>query len=334
MLPFLFNFLGVLWKDVALSSSWFFAAAWTLRRRELGGRAHAIEFTAIWLAFLYGALVRSNSILGAAPLALHLAGGDVLSRRLWPQLTACVLAPALLLLSQHLLNDEVLHARHEYAEDSLMLFDLTAISHAVNSNLIPGPWTADEARRIPGCYQPERWEWYGNEKCVFISNMYDDRQLWGSKMVFDAWWSAVRTHPGDYLQHRLAYTNEFMRFGWAIPAQDIWTYSDMQDARHAHHPGRIYRAYEAITFWLQSTALFRPWMWLLLSTVVFTASFLRADSGARRFASALSASAIIYLLTYIVFGVAPDFRYAYWSICATVAALAALLCAPRKPAHP
>ncbi len=164
---------------------------------------------------------------------------------------------------------------------------------------------------------------------MFISNMYDDRQLWGSKMVFDAWWAAVRAHPAAYVQHRLAYTNELMRFSWQIPAGDIWTHSDMLDARYAHHPGRIYEAYEETAFVLQSTALFRPWMWLLLAGAIFAASFWRADSGTRRFASALSASAIIYLLTYIVFGVAPDFRYAYWSICATLAALAALLCAPQ-----
>jgi putative flippase GtrA len=63
-----------------------------------------------------------------------------------------------------------------------------------------------------------------------------------------------------------------------------------------------------------------------LSCTLFAVSFWRPDTPARRFASALSASAIIYLLTYVLFGVASDFRYAYWSICAAIAAFAALVC--------
>lgn len=334
LMPFVFNFLGVLWKDVALASSWFFAAAWTLRRRELGRRAHVVELALIWLAFLYGALVRANSIFGAAPLALYLAGGDVLSRRIRPLIAACVLTPALLLVTAHVVNDDVLRARHEHAEDSLMLFDLNGISHAIRHNLIPGPWTPQQAQHIPDCYHPDKWEWFSQDDCVFITDTYDSRQLWGSRIFSEAWLAAVSAHPGAYLQHRLAYTNEFMRVGWSIPAHDIWTGSEIPDPRYAHHPGLIFRAYGAIMERLQDTPFFRPWLWLLLGGAVFAASFRRADSEARRFAGALSASAIIYLLTYIVFGVAADFRYAYWSICATVAALAALACAPRAQSRP
>lgn len=42
------------------------------------------------------------------------------------------------------------------------------------------------------------------------------------------------------------------------------------------------------------------------------------DSPADAFALAMSGSAIIYLLTYLPFGVAPDFRYAYWAVLAAL----------------
>lgn len=329
-LPFVFNYLGVLWKDVALASSWFFALAWTFRRRELGKPAHVVELVAVWLAFSYGALVRVNSLLAAAPLVLYLCGSDVLSKRIWPQIASCVLTPALILAGTHFINDVVLRAKHEQPVDSLLIFDLQGMSHALNRNLLPGPWTPDEAQRIPGCYRPDNWSWYFNgNDCGFIVDMYYQRDLWGSKTISAAWLSAVSAHPGAYVRHRIDFTGEFMRLRWSSPAHDIWTDSAIDDARYAFHPGWIFRAYVTLCEKLAQTPFFRPWFWLLLSSAVFGLSLRRADGGARRFASALSASAIVYLLTYVVVGVASDFRYAYWSVCAVVAALAALICTQR-----
>lgn len=328
-LPFVFNFLGVLWKDVALASSWFFAVAWTLHRRELGRAAHILELAAIWLVFSYGALVRANSIFAAAPLALYLAGGDVLSKRIWPQIAAGILTPTLILAGTHVIDNKILHAKHDYPEDSLLLFDLHGMSNVLDRNLLPGPWTPQEARRIPGCYHPDSWSWFfdGNA-CGFIVDRYYERNLWGSKSISSAWLETVKAHPGAYARHRIAFTSEFMRIRWSTPPRDIWTDSAMEEARYAHHPGPIFRAYETLCENLADTPFFRPWFWLLVSGAAFAVSLRRADSGTRRFASALCASAIIYLLTYIAVGVASDFRYAYWSICAALAALTALVCAP------
>lgn len=333
LLPFVFNFLGVLWKDVALASSWFFAAAWTLRQREMGRPAHIVQLIAIWLAFGYGALVRSNSIFAAAPLAIYLAGGDVLSRRIWPQIAACVFIPGLILAGTQVVNNTVLHASHEHTEDSLLLFDLHGMSHGLKRNLLPGQWTPDESREILRCYHPDEWGWFfDREECSFIVDYYYNHDTWGSKVISSAWLSAIKTHPAAYLRHRIAFTGEFMRISWSSPAHNIWTDSAIEDPRYVFRPGPIFRGYQWLCEKLAATPFFRPWFWLLLNGAVFALSLRRADGGARHFASALSASAAIYLLTYILIGVASDFRYAYWSICAALAALAALICTPRAGA--
>lgn len=329
-LPFVFNFLGVLWKDVALASSWFFALGWTFRQRTLDRPTHIVGLVAIWLAFTYGALVRANSIFAAAPLALYLTGSDVLSRRIWPQIAACILTPALLLAGTHVVNDALLRAKQEKPIDSLLIFDLQGMSHALDRNLLPGPWTPDEALRIPACYRADNWSWFFNgNDCGFITDRYYQHDLWGSKIISSAWLSAVTDHPAAYIRHRIDFTSEFMRLRWSSPERDIWTDSAIEDPRYAFHPGPIFRAYVALCQKLAATPFFRPWFWLLLGCVVFGLSLRRADTTTRRFASALAASAIIYLLTYIVVGVASDFRYAYWSICAALAALAALIRTPR-----
>lgn len=49
------------------------------------------------------------------------------------------------------------------------------------------------------------------------------------------------------------------------------------------------------------------------------------ETPAGAFALAMSGSAIIYVLTYLPFGVAPDFRYAYWAVLAALTGGAAVL---------
>jgi len=49
------------------------------------------------------------------------------------------------------------------------------------------------------------------------------------------------------------------------------------------------------------------------------------ESPAGAFALAMSGSAIVYVLTYLPFGVAPDFRYAYWAVLAALTGGAAVI---------
>lgn len=324
LLPFVFNYLGLLWKDVALASAWVFASGIAFRRLARGKGSNAAEHAVIWLAFLYGVLVRANSIFAAAPLALCFLRTDMFSRKLWPQAAALVLVPVLLLGATSLFNGGVLHAEREHPEDSLFLFDLVGISHNIGANVVPGPWTPAQAARIPSCYGPDKWDHVGMGACSFLTQTLDDRELWGTPLISRAWITEIMRHPGAYAAHRFAHANQFLRWLGPIPVEDGFLESEMTDPRYMQTPGSIFRAYEAACEALETTPLFRPYFWLLIAGCVFAASWFAADAPQRRFASALSASALIYLLTYIPFGVAPDFRYAYWSVIASIAALAAL----------
>jgi hypothetical protein len=323
LLPFVFNYLGLLWKDVALAAAWIFAAGIAFRRLARGEKLKPVEHAVIWLAFLYGALVRANTIFAAAPFALYLLSGDVFSRKLWPQLAALVLAPALILAATGLVNHTLLQADAEHPEDSLFLFDLVGISHQTGSNVVPGPWTQAQAAQIPSCYGPDKWDRIGLT-CPFVTDTLDDRHIWGAPLVRDAWIHAILAHPIAYVAHRLAYANQLLRWSGPIPVNDSFMESEQTDARWRHHEGPIFHAYQKLSNTLAMTPVFRPYFWLLLSLCTLAASWFAADSPQRRFASALSASAAIYVLTYIPFGVASDFRYSYWSIIATLAAIAAL----------
>lgn len=325
--PFVFNYLGLLWKDVALAVSWFCATGLVFHQRTRERPASPAEKTFVWLAFIYGALVRANSIFAAAPLALYLLKGDALSRKLWPQALAFLLTPAALIVATHIVDADLLRAKHEHPEDSLMLFDLAGISHNIGANLVPGPYTPEQAAGIPGCYKPDKWDWLGTGACAYIGGAYDDNELWGAPMVPAAWRTAVLHHPIAYVKHRLAFTAQLLRFSDPIPTHDIWMESEMPTPQYMHHPGAIFRGYEAFCQTFDGAVIFRPWFWLLLAFLSLAVAACARPSEPRRLAAALSASAIIYLLTYATFGVASDFRYAYWTIMATIPAGATAIAA-------
>jgi len=327
LLPFVFNYIGMLWKDVALASAWLFAAGWAFRRFACEEKLKPLDHALIWLTFLYGVLVRANSIFAAAPLVMYWLSGDLFSRRIWPQAAAAFLVPVMLLGATAGFNHGLLQAEADHPEDSLFLFDLVGISHLRDTNFVPGPWTEAQATQIRKCYGPDKWDHIGMGPCAFFTDTLDERHIWGAPAVRDAWIAAMTQHPLDYAAHRLAFTNQFLRWIGPIPVQDTFLESEMPDPRWEHHPGHIFRFYEQICVALANSPLFRPYFWLLLSLCGLVASWFATDGPQRRFAAVASASAAIYLLTYIPFGVASDFRYAYWSIIATLAGLAALCAA-------
>ncbi|MFZ2030087.1 MAG: hypothetical protein WAU68_07260 [Vitreimonas sp.] len=331
--PFVFNYLGLLWKDVALASAWLFAAGIAFRGFARRGKLAWLEHVTIWAAFIYGALVRSNSIFAAAPLVLYLLNVDVFSRRIWPQVVACIMAPALLLAGSSVFNHQIVQAEAQHPEDSLFLFDLVGISHQTRTNLVPGPWTPAQARRIPDCYGADKWDHVGMGPCIFLTQTLDDRDLWGQPVISRAWSAAIMQNPVQYVMHRLTFTNLMMRWLGPVPVQDAFMESEMTNRRYMHHPGPVFRAYEAASDALANTPLFRPYFWLLLSGSALVLAWFAIDSPQRRFAAAIAASAFVYLATYVVFGVASDFRYAYWSIIGACVALAALAACEWKAAR-
>jgi hypothetical protein len=178
---------------------------------------------------------------------------------------------------------------------------------------------------MPNCYGADKWDHTGMGDCAFVTDTLDDYNLMGSPAIAHAWFSAVVQHPALYLAHRLAYANDMFRWLGPIPVRDSYLENEFADPRYADNPGPISGAVEDMCDALADTPLFRPYFWLPIAIGAVAISFAAEDSPQRRFAGIMSVSATLYLLTYVPFGVASDFRYAYWSIIATLAACAALL---------
>lgn len=325
LLPFVFNYLGLLWKDVALVAAWTFAAGIVALRRAQGGRLGAAWGAAAWAALAYGALVRVNTLFAAAPLALWLFGRDASARPYWRAAAALALTTALI-LAAHAAVATAVRAERQHPMASLIVFDLVGASPRESAALLPGAFNAAQRAAAARCYTPARWDSLGEGACAFLPDALDAQGLWGGPALTRAWLAGIAAHPGAYLGHRLAYMNALLR--WRAPAAADWfMLSEMRDAHFAHRPNALFAFYRALCERLGRSPLFRPYVWLLLDLAAAAMAMAAQPEPQRAAAAALSLSGALYLLTYAVVGVGSDFRYAYWSIVAALLAWTALAAA-------
>ena len=80
----------------------------------------------------------------------------------------------------------------------------------------------------------------------------------------------------------------------------------------------MYRTMERVTDILKDTMIYKPGLWLISAIALFGIGLATPKGASRDFVIALNLSAILYLCSYLIVGVASDFRYAYWSILATL----------------
>ena len=145
-------------------------------------------------------------------------------------------------------------------------------------------------------------------------------------MLSNAWLRAVTTHPIAYLQHRAAFMSTFL-LGDNLT---LWTL-DVEDPRLYLYTDRpAFMRLRSIDDALKTTPIMRAGTWLLLDLVVLAFAWRRRETSEGAFAIGASGSAAIYVLTFFLVGVAPDFRYVYWTVLAVVASGAVMLSAPQE----
>jgi hypothetical protein len=131
----------------------------------------------------------------------------------------------------------------------------------------------------------------------------------------DAWVHSVIYHPVAYLQHRAA-------FMWNFLAGDnlvMW----LADVERPTENVFVDRPAFAALVWLQdrlkATPVFRTGSWLLVCLTVCGMSWRRRETPEGAFAIGVCGSAAVYVLSFVVIGVASDFRYGYWAVLAAMA---------------
>jgi hypothetical protein len=331
--PPAFMFLAMIWRDILFGTAWLLAAAIiyfvTDRQRRLLWTVRGVALVLVG----FGVLLRPNAIV-AAPLLVAYAAWP--ARFAWKRV-ALLFIPALLAgygLIQ-IVYYGILNVHRENPLHSLVVFDLGAITYFTQDNQFPVSWSEDgyeEALLITQCYDPARWDSYWTrDPCAFVMVRLESKDdvVFGTPRLAWSWLRAVAAHPLAYLRHRLGFLWAFL--AGANPTLELERMHLVDRVPLARN-----RYFLAIVAWhdvLKSTALFRAGTWLAFATAVGALAWRGRATPSGAFAISVAASGIVYILSFGVFGVAADFRYAYWCVLASLAGVIPALLARRAPSN-
>ncbi len=313
--PPAFAYVGIIWRDVLFAIAWLLASALTfcVAGGRVGSRAPILAVALTLL--LFGVLLRPNALLAAPLLGAYLLWPAQL---LWKRVVLLYVPLGLVLFTLlQMVYYGMLKATPQHPLQSFMVFDLGGTSHFSKENKFPGSWTDQEtALIISGCYQPTEWDIYWlHEPCSFVMKRLEAEKLFGTSAIVAAWMRAIASHPVAYLRHRSSYMWNFL----VRPNLTMWTadISDPSKSVLAGRPGLA--AIQAIDAMLEPTPLSRAGTWLLACVAVLALAWSHRATPAGAFAIAICASAIIYMLTFFIVGVASDFRYGYLAVLMAIA---------------
>lgn len=313
--PPAFLFVGMIWRDVLFAGLWLAAAALALAVSEHPAKMRVpVQALAVGLLAL-GFLLRPNAIAAAPILGTLLLWPAQFS---WKRAVVIFVPVAVALFAfVHIVFYGVLGATRENPLHSILVYDLGGITHFTKQNQFPVSWNARETTLLTErCYEPVEWNVYWTSKpCQFVMERLEVEKIFGSPTLVSAWWRAVTAHPLAYLQHRAAFMWNFL----AGTNQTIWI-QDLDDPSRTVFSDRpVFAALAAVNNLLVATPLLRAGTWLVLCTAVCAFGWRRRDTPAGAFAVGVGGSAMVYMLTFAVLGVASDFRYAYWAVLAGLA---------------
>jgi hypothetical protein len=327
--PPAFILLPMIWRDIFFGTVWLLAATIVY---FVADRSPPLRWMMRGLALAligFGVLLRPNAIIAAPLLVAYVAWPE---RFEWKR-TALLFIPALLAgyALVQIVYYQVFAVHRENPLHSLVVFDLGGITHFTQENQFPVSWSADEnALLITQCYDPARWDTYWTwDPCSFVMSRLKDDSIFGTSRLAQSWFRAVAAHPLAYLTHRLTFLKVFLaRSNPTIELEDFTLRDDIPLARN-----RRFVTLMALYDVLKRTVLFRPGISLIFAAAVTALAWRGRATPSGAFAVSIAASGIIYILSFGVFGVAADFRYAYWCVLAGLAGLVPALLAWREQ-HP
>ncbi len=326
--PPAFAFAGIIWRDILMAVSWLLAAALTF-----GGADKAAKFrwpvqAAAFGLVCFGVLLRPNALVAAPLLASYVIWPSAFR---WKRI-ALLSVPAMIgfyALIQ-VAYYGILDAKRQTPLHSVLVYDLGGITHFAKENQFPVSWTPEEtALLIDGCYKPTFWDIYWiHEPCRFVMARLDaaDDKIFGTRRLVDAWVSAVLHHPIAYLSHRASFMWQFL----ARQNLTMWVVDVDNPSQVTHRDKPAFMALKSLHDSLAPTFVFRAGIWFLLSLAVCALGWPRRGTPEGAFALGVCGSAFIYVASFFVFGVAADFRYAYWAVLASMAGGVVLAARPGR----
>jgi hypothetical protein len=272
------------------------------------------------VCLLYAGLIRTNAAFALGPLVyIYVTRGRQFDLA---KIIGCsVVVAAIAIPLSGLINHRLIGAKPQDPLQSLRIFDLMGIAVHARDTRVWGE-NSPELSSIDPCYTSIEWDTFSPwGRCAHIRGQFgaspdintidQDRVRQRGQL----WRSAVLRHPLEYAAHRLSHFNSSIYF--LVPSLHL---------RYAQGSGFNFTERDIRLDYLKRTFLLWPVFWLaigLCGTVLLEA---RTElTAAVAIGKSLMMSGLLYSGAYLLFGVATDYRYHYWSIMAIL--LGAILAA-------
>ena len=315
--PPAFFFAGLIWRDILFADLWLFAAALAYATAARSAASRWPAQTVAMILVAVGVLLRPNAIVAAPLLAAYVAWPSAFH---WKRV-AVVLIPGIVAgyALIHVTYYTVLNAERLNPLHSVFVFDLGGVSYYSGANRFPVTFTPEQTAMLfsDTCYNPDRWDYYWHiAPCDFVMRRLErkDDKVFGTPRLVEAWRNAVLSDPIAYLKHRATFMRTFLsRDVLLIPVLDL-----NEPSRQVHVNNPLFMAMIAVQAALQPTWLLSLGFWLAIAIAVCAFAWPIRATASGAFALGATGSSVVYVLSFLPFGVAADFRYGYWCVLASL----------------
>lgn len=323
-------------RDSLASIAWGLAALFLLQATRQDSQRRSLSI--LGLIFLaYGVWVRINALAAFLPLAyvaIVLLGGRHLA--LWKRMLLTVSSCIVLFLCIQLLTYRVQKADKTFPGYKLKLLDLSGISMLSGENLFPPAVTHFPrfnldtlyARYSPAGIDEIYWPEDGKSIFPYPTAVVDS-------IVGKSWLSAIRRHPGYYLQNRFTGFLYYLRIKKRFAPELYWNVATFFIQPDGPLPAKIENTklhLKIIAMYgrFYHTFLYDPWFWLLLNVLacgIFIVRYRKSDRDIYWLAHAcIQSSGILFTLSQVlIYQHDRDFRYNYWNVFVVFLAIPGLL---------
>lgn len=322
-LPFTFNLVGTIWKDILATVCILmaFAIYATFEKRGKRKKAALIFFGIALL--LVAVLVRHNVILATIPIAAGLLGtilparvSGSLKRFVVFLIAAAAVMSLLFTVTLAELNSKF-NVKKAHVESATFIFDILGMSKRSHEFLLPGEWSvAQQQEWTEKCFSPRWWD----QVWIACSKQLDEVHQSGIwDRLGETWVKAIMSHPIEYAEQRLSY------FGWLFSKHEdymLFPEASPTSLNYGYRPETANLARRYVLLFGNTPVLqplFTMGFWIVSSSLLLVlVIFVSASRG--RFTEqsfVLASAAWLYSAPLVIIGPSVDLRYVYFTICAT-----------------
>lgn len=305
---------GTITKDCLMAGLLGCASGLLLWRGSASGRVSRLALSSgVVVVLLLAAALRINAFLACVPLALAAIPRFLTKTKLRLFLSTLCATVSFLLVGP--VVNALVQAEKMDAELSLIIFDLGGITEHSGVSVFPNMGVTNAVAVNRRCYDAHQWDGYSSWAKTPCPLGFDAFQSRVDNDQFDAkavWIKAILGHPLAYAEHRLTHFNVST---WFLvgenPKSPAWSQSVPNPWGYQIRPNAVVSAITAISRFTALTPIGWPAFWIAVGLASFVIGVWTKLSPSL---IAIAASAPLYGLGYLIFGVATGMRYHIWTI--------------------